>query len=79
MVRNPDAMMWITRLRKQDEVVYGHGLQVAVNLVALGRHLGLPKDMLDRLCMIGLLLDIGKIKLPKELLLKKGRLTPERI
>ncbi len=77
MVRNPDAMMWITRLRKQDEVVYGHGLQVAVNLVALGRHLGLPKDMLDRLCMIGLLLDIGKIKLPKELLLKKGRLTPE--
>jgi HD-GYP domain-containing protein (c-di-GMP phosphodiesterase class II) len=74
MVRNPDAMMWVTRLRKQDELVYGHGLQVAVYLVALGRHLGLPKDFLGHLCMIGLLLDIGKIKLQPELLLKKGRL-----
>ena len=77
MVRNPDAMMWITRLRKQDEVIYGHGLQVAVYLVALGRHLGLPKDMLERLCTMGLLLDIGKIKLPKTLLLKEERLTPD--
>jgi HD-GYP domain-containing protein (c-di-GMP phosphodiesterase class II) len=75
MVRNPDAMMWVTRLRQQDETVYGHGLQVAVNMVALGRHLGLPREFLDRLCSIGLLLDIGKIKLPKELLQKKGRLT----
>lgn len=77
MVRNPDAMMWITRLRKQDEVVYGHGLQVAVYLVALGRHLGLPKEMLERLCTMGLLLDMGKIKLPKTLLLKKERLNSE--
>lgn len=77
MVRNPDAMMWVARLRKQDELAYGHGLQVAVYLVALGRHLGLPKHMLDRLCLIGLLLDIGKIKLPNELLLKSGRLTSE--
>lgn len=77
MVRNPDAMMWITRLRKQDETVYGHGLQVAVYLVALGRHLGLPKEMLERLCTMGLLLDIGKVKLPKTLLLKKERLAAE--
>lgn len=77
MVRNPDAMMWITRLRKQDEVIYGHGLQVAVYLVALGRHLGLPKEMLERLCTMGLLLDIGKIKLPKTLLLKTERLAPD--
>lgn len=77
MVRNPDAMMWVTRLRKQDELVYGHGLQVAVYLVALGRHLGLPKNLLERLCTVGLLLDIGKIKLPRELLQKTERLTTE--
>ena len=77
MVRNPDAMMWVTRLRMQDEVTYGHGLQVAVYMVALGRHLGLPRDLLDSLCTIGLLLDIGKIKIPKVLLQKKGRLTSE--
>jgi HD-GYP domain-containing protein (c-di-GMP phosphodiesterase class II) len=77
MIRNPDAMMWVARLRKQDEFVYGQGLHTAVYLVALGLHLGLPKNMLGQLCTTGLLLDIGKIKLPKELLLKNGRLTPE--
>ncbi len=77
MVRNPDAMLWIARLRKQDEAIYGHGLQVAVYLVALGRHLGLPKEMLERLCTMGLLLDMGKVKLPKTLLLKKDRLTTD--
>ncbi len=77
MVRNPDAMMWVTRLRTQDELLYGHGLQVAVYLVALGRHLGLPKEFLEHLCTTGLLLDIGKIRLPKDMLLKKGHLTPE--
>lgn len=77
MVRNPDAMMWIARLRKQDETAYGHSIQVAVYLVAFGRHLGLPKDFLERLGTVGLLLDIGKLKLPRELLLMNRRLTSE--
>lgn len=77
MVRNPDALMLIARMRREDEVIYGHGLNVAIYLVALGRHLGLPKDFLERLGVVGLLLDIGKIKLPRELLLKNEQLTSE--
>lgn len=75
MVRNPDALMWVMRLRAHDSTLYGHGLYAAVYLVALGRHLGFPKDYLARLGTIGMLLDIGKIKLPRELLEKKGSLT----
>jgi len=75
MVRNPDALMWVARLREQDKTVYGHGLQVAVYLVAFGRHLGYPKGELSQLGTIGLLLDIGKVRLPRELLEKQGRLT----
>lgn len=77
MVRNPDALMWVARLREQDLTTYGHGLQVAVYLVAFGRHLGFPRAELSQLGTIGLLLDIGKIKLPKALLEKQARLTPE--
>lgn len=77
MVRNPDALMWVARLREQDITTYGHGLQVAVYLVAFGRHLGFPRAQLAQLGTIGLLLDIGKTKLPRELLEKQGRLTPE--
>ena len=77
MVRNPDALMWVARLREQDITTYGHALQVAVYLVAFGRHLGFPRAELSQIGTIGLLLDIGKIKLPRELLEKQGRLTPE--
>jgi HD-GYP domain-containing protein (c-di-GMP phosphodiesterase class II) len=77
IVRNPDAAMWIARLREEDISTYGHGLQVSVYLTAFGRHLGFPKAQLSQLAQIGLLLDLGKIKLPRYLLEKQGRLTAE--
>ena len=77
IVRNPDALMWVARLRESDLSTYGHGLQVSVYLTAFGRHLGFPKEHLAVLAQVGLLLDIGKIRLPKDLLDKKDRLTPE--
>jgi HD-GYP domain-containing protein (c-di-GMP phosphodiesterase class II) len=77
IVRNPDALMWVARMREQDSATYGHGLQVSVYLTSFGRHLGFPKAQLLQLAEIGLLLDIGKIKLPRALLEKQGRLTPE--
>ncbi|APV51179.1 hypothetical protein BWI17_16720 [Betaproteobacteria bacterium GR16-43] len=77
IVRNPDALMWVARLREQDITTYGHSLQVAVYLTAFGRQLGFPKPQLSLLGQVGLLLDIGKIKLPRELLEKEGKLTAE--
>ncbi len=77
VVRNPDALMWVARLREADITTYGHGLQVAVYLTAFGRHLGFPKPQLAVLGQVGLLLDIGKLRLPRELLEKHGRLTAE--
>ncbi len=77
IVRNPDALMWVARLREQDISSYGHGLQVSVYLTAFGRHLGFPKAQLELLAQVGLLLDIGKIRLPKNLLEKQGRLSDE--
>jgi HD-GYP domain-containing protein (c-di-GMP phosphodiesterase class II) len=77
MVRNPDAMMWVARMREQSTVAYDHGLSVAINLVAFGRHLGFPKEQLASLGVMGLLLDIGKIHIPKKMLEKNTTLTPD--
>ncbi len=77
MVRNPDALMWVARMRERNATVYDHGLSVAVSLVAFGRHLGYPKEQLSQLGMLGLLLDVGKIKLPMELLEKNARLSSD--
>ena len=76
-LRSPDALMLVTRLKHQDQAIYGHSLQVSVYLVALGRHLGLPKEDLARLATLGLFLDLGKTKVPHELLSRPGPLSPE--
>ncbi len=76
MVDNADALMWIARLRNEDVNTYNHGVQVALYLISLGRHLGFPKKDLAHLGMIGMLADIGKIKLPRALLEKPGMLAP---
>ncbi len=77
MVRNPDALMWVARMRERSAGIYDHGLSVAICLVAFGRHLGYPKEALSQLGMLGLLLDIGKIKLPRELLERNARLSSD--
>jgi HD-GYP domain-containing protein (c-di-GMP phosphodiesterase class II) len=77
IIRNPQALMWVARLREQDIATYGHGLQVSVYLTSFGRHLGFPRVQLSHLAQVGLLLDIGKIRLPRALLEKQGRLTDE--
>jgi HD-GYP domain-containing protein (c-di-GMP phosphodiesterase class II) len=69
-------MMWVAKMRERDANLYAHGLSVAVSLVAFGRHLGYPKAQLSQLGMLGFLLDIGKIKVPRDILEKTGRLSP---
>ncbi len=76
MAANPDALMWVARLRDEDINTYHHGVKVSLYLIALGRHLGIPKAQLADLGLIGLLADVGKIKLPRALLAKPGMLSP---
>ncbi len=75
MIDNPDALLWVGRLREEDVNTYNHGVKVALYLIALGRQLGFPKRELGLLGMIGMLADVGKIRLPRALLDKPGMLT----
>src|SRR5690606_15539296 len=51
MIGNPDALMWVARLRDEDITTYSHGVKVALYMIALGRHLGFPKEDLNKLGM----------------------------
>ncbi|MCZ8337508.1 MAG: HD-GYP domain-containing protein [Burkholderiaceae bacterium] len=76
MIDNPDALMWVARMRDEDISTYNHGVKVALYLISLGRQLGFPKRELSYLGLIGMLADVGKIKLPRALLDKPGMLAP---
>ena len=78
-IANPDALLWVARIRAEDAATYAHGVKVAIYLLQLGRHLGFPPAQLANLGAIGLLLDLGKIKVDRDLLLRKGKLTPCRV
>ena len=77
IVRNPDAMMCLSMLKEADEYTALHSLRVCILAVAFGRELGYPIDRLEQLGTGALLHDLGKLKIPLDILNKPGRLTTE--
>ena len=73
--RNPDAMIWLARLRSADEYSYDHALDVSMHLMVFARFLGLPAKTMEQISIAGLLQDIGKVDIPAEILSKPGNLT----
>ncbi|MCG8673657.1 MAG: HD-GYP domain-containing protein [Pseudomonadales bacterium] len=75
IMRNPDACMWLARLKNKDSYTYKHSMGASVWAVALGRQIGLPKVDLKNLAIGTMLCDVGKLKLPAGLLNKESRLS----
>tara|TARA_R110001599_G_scaffold353885_1_gene602512 strand:- start:87030 stop:88259 length:1230 start_codon:yes stop_codon:yes gene_type:complete len=77
IARNPDACIWLARMKQQDTYTYQHSVGASIWAVALGRQLGLPKSDLRSLAIGGLLFDIGKLQVNPELLGAERSLTDE--
>jgi len=75
VLRNPNAMLLFSQLREKGEYAESHSLDVSIYMTAFGRFLQLEQGQIELLGYLGLLQDIGKVRLPKELLEKRGRLT----
>lgn len=75
IVRNPNAMMLLARMKEKDEHTHDRALGVSVYMITFGRFLHLPREQLDVLGMLGLLQDVGKMRLPEQLLNKKDPLS----
>jgi HD-GYP domain-containing protein (c-di-GMP phosphodiesterase class II) len=77
VLRNPNAMLLFSQLREKGEYAVSHALDVSIYMTAFGRFLQLEEPQIELLGYVGLLQDIGKVRLPKTLLEKRGRLTAE--
>jgi putative nucleotidyltransferase with HDIG domain len=75
ILRNPGASIWLARLKSQDSYTYRHCIAVAIWCSVIGRQIGLPKKELTLLSMGGMLLDIGKLKIPGAILNKTAQLS----
>ncbi len=74
IIRNPDALLWLARVRQQDDYTYQHSLKTAVWALVLGRHLGLDEPLLNTLATGCLLAHIGKAELPREVVFNEYQL-----
>ena len=73
--RNPDALLCLTKIREKDDYLLEHSLNVAILLASFANYLGMSEDEVQDLSYAGFLHDLGKIKIPDEILHKPGRLT----
>ena len=65
--------MWLTQLKSKDEYTSQHSMNVCVFSIALGRQLNLPEPELKNIGLCGMMHDMGKLKIPLEILNKPGR------
>jgi putative nucleotidyltransferase with HDIG domain len=69
----------LVRLADFDEYTTAHSLNVSVLSMALAEFLELGSAEIRGIGVAGILHDIGKVKVPREILVKPGRLTPEEM
>ena len=62
VVANPNAILWLTRLKHQDEYTAEHSVNVCLLSIALGQRMGLAAYELENIGISGLMHDIGKMK-----------------
>jgi len=74
VLNNEISMVGLTTIRDYDEYTFTHSVNVCIFSVALGKKLGLSKPQLCDLGMAALLHDVGKARIPPEVLNKAGKL-----
>ena len=79
LLAKPDLVVDLNALALYDNGTYQHSIDVAVMSVTCGVGSGLGNQELDYLAQAGVLHDIGKRAIPKEIIEKPGALTEEEI
>lgn len=77
VLNNESSLLGLTTLRDYDEYTFVHSVNVCIFSVALGRKLGLTKLQLYDLGMTALFHDVGKSRVPLEVLNKEGGLSED--
>jgi putative nucleotidyltransferase with HDIG domain len=77
--RNVDAMVGLTRIKEHDPYTATHCVNVCVLVLAVAHANGVDKSTAEMLATATLLHDIGKTKVPLEILNKPGRFEPDEL
>ena len=79
ILRNVDAMVSLTRIKKHDPYTAMHCMNVCTLVVAVAQADGVDPGMLETITTATLLHDVGKTRVPLEVLNKPGRFEPHEL
>lgn len=77
LIANPRRIVDMIDLKPYDDYVYYHAANVVILSLLVGVEMGIAGTQLFELGMASLLYDVGSIFVPKSILNKPGKLTPE--
>ncbi|HEY2025650.1 MAG TPA: HD domain-containing phosphohydrolase [Gemmatimonadaceae bacterium] len=77
LLNEETSLIGLTTIREYDEYTFTHSVNVCIFSVALGKRLGLGKLELYDLGMAALFHDLGKSRVPAEIINKPGALTDD--
>jgi len=74
---SPDSLACMLNIRHKDEYLLEHSVSVSIYMVLFARYLKMDRKIIEQLSIGAFLHDIGKIKIPDEILNKPGKLTDD--
>ena len=77
VMKNEASLVGLTTLRDYDDYTFTHSVNVCIFSVSLGKRIGLSKLQLYDLGLTALLHDIGKSRVPLEMINKTSPSTTE--
>ena len=75
VMRNPDALVPLARLKHMDAYATEHAVATAALIIALGQQQGISEPELERLALGALVKDIGQAAIDARLIAKPGTLS----
>ncbi len=77
VTRNRDALLLLSTIKEKDAYTYEHSFNVGILTAGLSKALMMDKDEIFEYTLGSMLHDIGKSKIPEEILKKEGGLSPK--
>ena len=77
LFRDPAAVLGLTAIKGHDDYTLNHSINVCILALSLGASLGLDAGSLRSLGLSALLYDLGKVRIPGDILNKQGPLTAD--
>jgi HD-GYP domain-containing protein (c-di-GMP phosphodiesterase class II) len=77
LFKDPAAILGLAAIKSHDDYTLNHSLNVCILSLSLGASIGLDAESLKSLGLSALLYDLGKVRIPEDILNKEGPLSAD--